>query len=67
MNIDIYAYVELYKNSNIEEKRILKKMIYSLKNISEAKKDGLWLEIVRLGGVVNEFEGMQERNSKTTK
>ena len=51
--------VELYRESTTEEKRLLKKIVYKLK-ISEAKKDEMWNEIVWLGGVTDDFEGMQK-------
>ena len=47
---DLFEYVELYKKGTTEERKILKKIIYNLKDLSEAKKDNLWNEITRLGG-----------------
>ena len=41
--------IELYKDSTILERQLLKKIVYKL-NLSEAKKDNLWNEITRLGG-----------------
>ena len=49
--------VELYKESSTNEKRLLKKIVYKL-NLPEGKKDELWNDIVWLGGVANDFEGM---------
>lgn len=41
--------IKLYKDSTINERQLLKKIVYKL-NLSEAKKDNLWNEIARLGG-----------------
>lgn len=43
--------IELYKDGNVEERRLLKKIVYKL-NLSELKKDILWRDIVRLGGTI---------------
>ena len=51
--------INLYKDSSVEEKRLLKKIVYKL-NVPQVKKDEIWNEIVWLGGVLDDFEGMQE-------
>lgn len=48
--------IELYKESSINERVLLKKIVYKL-NLSETQRDNLWNDIVRLGGN-NDFEGM---------
>ena len=40
--------IDLYKECSIDERQLLKKIVYKL-NLSEAKKDNLWSDIVRLG------------------
>ena len=49
--------IKLYKESTTDEKRLLKKIVYKLK-LPETKKDDIWNEIVLLGGVLGDFEGM---------
>ena len=45
-------YVKKYLTGTLETKKMIKKDIYSIENLTEYEKAELWRLIVRLGGII---------------
>lgn len=43
-------YVKRYLTGSLDKKKLIKKEVYSIENLTEYEKDDLWRLIVTLGG-----------------